>query len=611
MNRPLAPINFATPSVSKTPVPGGGFILKSNTTLNSYPDNICHHLIAWAEKAPERVFLADRFSEDRQWRKVTFSQALTKTRALGQALLDLDVSIEAPLTILSDNSIENGLLQMAAMYVGVPVVPISPAYSLMSQDHAKLKHIFGQVRPKIVFVQDGALFARALNSVVLDPGQVIAARNTPEGALHFDDLLSTLPTDKVEAAFAATGPDTIAKILYTSGSTGLPKGVINPQRMLCANQEMVAQVWPFVEEEPPVIVDWLPWNHTFGGNHNFNMMLRNGGSLYIDDGKPAPGLIEKTIENFKSVSPTMSFNVPRGYEMLIPAFEESEELRNSFFKNLKLIFYAAAALPQNVWKKYEDLSLQTRGELVTMAASWGSTETGPLATAVHFRIDRAGVIGNPVPGTEIKMVPSGSKLEMRVKGPSVTPGYFNDADKTTEAFDDEGFYRIGDAGRLADPDNPAKGIIFDGRTAEDFKLKSGTWVAVGALRVQVISAVPSVIQDAVIAGHDRNRIGLLVFPSEPGIRKLCNNSETPLTDLLKRDEISQALRDGLVQHNRDNPASSTKIHSAILLVAPPSIDANEITDKGYINQRAVLERRADLVERLFNQGEDCLLVDDE
>jgi len=609
MSRPLAPINFATPSVSKTPVPGGGFILKSNTPLNDYPDNICDHLVSWADKAPDRVFLADRFSNDRQWRKVTFKQALDQVRALGQALLELGVTVERPLAILSDNSIENGLLQLAAMYAGVPAVPISPAYSLMSQDHAKLKHIFGQVNPQIVFVQDGALFERALTSVATDPGRIIAARNAPEGALSFDSLLSTSPTDKVETAFAATGPDTVAKILYTSGSTGLPKGVVNPQRMLCANQEMVAQVWPFVEEEPPVIVDWLPWNHTFGGNHNFNMMLRNGGSLYVDDGKPAPGLIDKTIENFKSISPTMSFNVPRGYEMLIPAFENSEELRQSFFKNLKLIFYAAAALPQNIWKKYEELSLQTRGELVTMAASWGSTETGPLATAVHFRIDRAGVIGNPVPGTEIKMVPSGSKLEMRVKGPSVTPGYFNDPAKTEAAFDKDGFYRIGDAGRLADPEEPAKGIVFDGRTAEDFKLTSGTWVAVGALRVQVIATVPSVIQDAVIAGHDRDDIGILVFPNEAGIRKLCSDTETPLPQLIGRVEVQTALKEGLAKHNADHPASSTRIRSALILDEPPSIDANEITDKGYINQRAVLERRADLVERLFNQGKDCLLVD--
>ena len=609
MSRPLAPIHFGTPSVSKTPVPGGGFVLKSNTPLGDYPDNICEHLFAWADMAPARVFLADRFSEDRQWRKVTFLEALEKVRALGQALLNLGASADVPLAILSDNSIENGLLQLASMYAGIPVVPISPAYSLISQDHAKLKHIFSQVRPGIVFVQDGAMFERALASVATDPGRIIAARNVPEGAIRFDDMVSTPPTDQVDAAFSATGPDTVAKILYTSGSTGMPKGVINPQRMLCANQQMVAQVWPFLEEKPPVIVDWLPWNHTFGGNHNFNMMLRNGGSLYIDDGKPAPGLVEKTIENFKSVSPTMSFNVPRGYEMLIPAFEESEELRQSFFKNLQLIFYAAAALPQNVWKKYEDLSLQTRGELVTMTSSWGSTETGPLATAVHFRIDRAGVIGNPVPGTEIKMVPSGSKLEMRVKGPSVTPGYLNDPEKTAEAFDEDGFYRIGDAGKLADPDDPAKGIIFDGRTAEDFKLTSGTWVAVGALRVQIIATVPSVIQDAVIAGHDRDHIGILVFPNEAGIRKLCGDKESPLGSLIDRDEVKQALKEGLAKHNADHPASSTRVQTAIILDEPPSIDANEITDKGYINQRAVLERRAALVERLFNQGEDCLLVD--
>ncbi len=598
------PLHFAPPSITRTDLADGSYVLNSTDKLGDYPDNICHHLQRWAEEAPKRVFLADRLGLNRAWREVTFSEALTRVRALAQRLLDMGASVESPLAILSDNSIENGLLQLAAMYVGIPAVPVSPAYSLISKDHEKLKHIIDLVKPGLVFVQNGEMFANALGAIKTPPDRIIAATNAPAGAQEFENLLNVAVSADVDMRFGQTGPDTLAKILFTSGSTGLPKGVLNTQRMICANQQMAAQVWPFIEEKPPVILDWLPWNHTFGGNHNFNMMLRNGGSLYVDDGKPAPHLIGNTLENLMDVSPTISFNVPRGYEMMLTGLEQSADIRDAFFKNLDMVFYAAAALPQNIWERIETLSLASRGERIAMASSWGATETGPLATSVHFFIDRAGVIGNPVPGTAIKMARDGDKLEMRVKGPSVTPGYFGDPDKTRDAFDADGYYRTGDAGRLADPDDPAKGLIFDGRTAEDFKLSSGTWVAVGALRLGVIVAAPDVIQDAVIAGHDRDRLGILVFPNLAGIKALCPDAaaDTPLGELIARDEVIAALKTGLAAHNAENPANSTAIALALIVTDPASIDANEITDKGYINQRAVLEHRQNDVERLFDQG---------
>ncbi len=607
-----SPAFFAKPSVIKTDLEDGAFILKSTQVLGEYPDNICQHLHRWATEAPVRVFLADRLGKSGVWRKVTFAEALAKVTSLAQALLDMGVSEDSPMVILSDNSIENGLLQLAAMYVGIPVVPVSPAYSLISKDFAKLKHIVALVHPGAIFVQDGDLFAKALAAIAIDSGRVVAATNVPKGAVKLDDLLQVSASATVETRFIETNPDTIAKILFTSGSTGLPKGTLNPQRMICANQQMLAQVWPFIEQKPPVILDWLPWNHTFGGNHNFNMILRNGGSLYVDNGKPVPGLIEKTLDNLHDVSPTISFNVPLGYNMLVSAFEESESLRDAFFKNLDLIFYAAAALPQSVWKRLEALSEASLGVKVPMVSSWGATETGPLATAVHFPIERAGVIGNPVPGTEVKMVPNGSKLELRVKGPSVMVSYLSDPQKTAAAFDQDGFYLTGDAGRLAEASEPSKGVVFDGRTAEDFKLEMGTWVTVGMLRVQIIAVAGDVIQDLVITGHDRRHIGILIFPNEAGMRNLVAHEDKgmPLDQLLSHDKVVTALQIGLARHNQEKPASSTRVSLAMFLREPPSIDANEITDKGYLNQRAVLERRHESVQRLYDGGAGCIQIDE-
>ena len=543
---------------------GGNIYLRSPQKLAPFARCVTEWLVRWSDKAPERTFLAERKGDG--WRKLSYREAYGAVRRISQALLDLGLSAERPVAILSDNGVDHALLALGAMHVGIPVAPISPAYSLMSQDYGKLKHIFELVQPGLVFAADAAKFAPALAAV--------GAKSTSVA-----ELLESNPGSTQEREHARVGPQTVAKILFTSGSTGMPKGVINTHGMLCANQQQLAQAWPFVEDRPPVVVDWLPWNHTFGGNHNFNLLLRNGGTLYVDGGKPLPGLVETTVKNLADVSPTMYFNVPRGYDLLLPYLERDEKLRQSFFRELDVLFYAAASLPQNLWDRLKKLG----GPRLAMLSAWGSTETSPLATSVHFHMERPGVIGLPIPECELKLVPTAGKLEVRVRGPNVMPGYYKRADLTREAFDEEGFYRIGDAVRFADADDPAKGIVFDGRVAEDFKLTSGTWVNVGAVRVKLIAAADPLVQDAVITGHDRDEIGALVFLSAAA---------------KDRSDVRERLSAALAKLAAEG-GSSTHPRRLLVMSEPPLIDANEITDKGYINQRVVLERRAALVEKLY------------
>ena len=602
---------FAPARVDVEQLPGGGFVLRSPLKLESYAANICSYLVDWAEQAPERTFLAER-SVTGDWRSVTYGEALASVRALAQALLAHGVNEDRPVMILSDNSIENGLLQLAAMFTGFPVSPVSPAYSLMSRDFGKLKHVFDLVRPKLVYASNGELFNDALMALDLDGVTLVVKEGVPAGieAVPIDELLATKPTSAIDAAFSRVGPETIAKILFTSGSTGRPKGVINTQRMMCSNQQAITQIWPFITRRPPILVDWLPWNHTFGGNHNFNMILRNGGTLHIDAGKPAPGMFQTTADNLREIAPTIYFNVPRGFQMLAPYLEKDAEFRDHFFSNLDTIFYAAAALPQDLWERFENLSMAALGKKIAMTSAWGLTESAPLATGVHFPIARAGVIGLPVPGTELKMLPSAGKLELRLRGPNITPGYFRRDDLTQEAFDEDGFYRTGDAGKFADPDDPSQGILFDGRVAEDFKLLTGSWVSTGMVRVAAISACTRLIQDAVVTGHDRDDIGLLIIPNVAGITKIAGLSpDASLPDLLGNEKVRQTLRDDLAAHNSRNPASSTRIGRVLLLTEALDIDAGEITDKGYVNQRAVLERRHVLVEQLYSNDAEVILID--
>lgn len=556
----------------------------------------------WAGVAPGRLFLAER-DRGGNWSYLRYGEARRRVVAIATWLLGQDLSPERPVAILSDNSIEHALLMLAAMHIGVPACAISPGYSLMSKDFAKLKGNIALLRPGVIYADPVERYAPALAAVGgLHDAVVVAGGNSApvDGTAAFATLEADADEAAVMAAFARVTPDTIGKFLFTSGSVGAPKAVINTQRMMCSNQLAKEQMWPFLAGEPPVLVEWLPWSHTFGSNHNLNMVLRWGGALYIDDGKPTPALLERTVKNLKEVSPTMYFNVPRAYDMLVPLLREDAALRESFFRRLKFLFYAGAALPHHLWSALEDLSEATTGKKVMIVSSWGSTETAPMATDCHFDAIRSGVIGVPVPGTTLKLVPAADKLEVRVKGPNVFPGYWKQPDITASAFDEEGFYMIGDAVEFVDPARPELGLLFDGRIGEDFKLLTGTWVHVGSLRVAGLDALKPIAQDIVVTGHDRDEIGFLIFPNIPECRRLCPGlpPDASLVDVLMNPDIRNRVRQGMALLRSSGGGTSTYPSRALLMAEPPSVEAGEITDKGYINQRITLARRADLVEFL-------------
>jgi feruloyl-CoA synthase len=608
---PFNSLRYASAAVTVERRDGGEILLRSAHALPPYPRCNGEWLEHWAAAAPGRTFMAERAGAG--WRRASYAQTLAAIRSLGAALLARGLSRGRPVVVLSDNSVDHGLLSYACQYVGIPVAPLSQAYSLLSKDHEKLKAIFRLLEPGLVYVADEARFAPTIASlsghdfelVSSDPG----ARATP-----FARLLETPVDAAVDAAARAVGPDTIAKFLFTSGSTGEPKAVINTQRMITSNQESWRVLWPFLADEPPVLVDWMPWNHTFGGNADCNIILSNGGTMYIDEGKPAPGLVEKTVANLREIAPTMYLNVPRGFDMLLPFLESDAALRRNFFSRLKLIFYAGAALPLSLWARLEKLGLEETGHRVRMVSAWGSTETAPMATCVHYDIEKAGVIGNPAPGSALKLVPVGEsegrrKYEIRVKGPNVTPGYWKRDDLTRAAFDDEGFYRIGDAVRFADENDPARGIEFAGRVAEEFKLMSGTWVHTGALRVKAIAALAPVVQDIVVTGHDREYIGFLIFPNPVACRQVAGlAADAPFGQAIASPAVRAVVEKGMRALKADGGGSSTFAERALMMEEPPHTDAGEITDKGYINQRAVLARRAPLVGRLHADAPDPGIV---
>ncbi len=602
--KPVSDLELLPPAVEIEERADGSRILRSPVPLGPYPPTLSERLFHWVQTTPKRVFLGERCTDG--WRKVSYGAAGSTILALAAGLLRRGLSAERPLAILSDNSVDSGLLMLAAMHVGVPVAMISPAYSLLLGDLGKLRAIGSKIRPALVYADDGQRYARALEVFAGLGGESLVGS---EGLASLCLAPAAEFSARVQVRHAQTGPDTVAKILFTSGSTGKPKGVINTQRMLCANQRAIAQLWPFLESTPPVLVDWLPWNHTFGGNHNFNMVVFHGGTLWIDGGKPAPGLFERTLQNLREHSPTLYFNVPRGFDSLLPALEADRALRERFFADLQVVFYAAAALPQSLWARLERLSERVCGRRIFMASAWGATETAPLCTQVHYPIPHAGVIGLPAPGAELKLVPVADKLEARVRAPWVTPGYIDEPELTAAAFDEEGFYRTGDALRLADPAAPERGLVFAGRIAEDFKLTSGTWVHVGSLRLAVIEASAPVVQDAVITGDGRAGLGALIFPSLAGAREITDNAEASLDELCRSPLVREHLRAGLVEHNARNPQNSRRIDRALLQAEPPQLRAGEITDKGYINQRAVGERRAGEVERLYSEDPAVIVVD--
>ncbi len=611
---------FAIPRVSAESRPDGTLVLRSPVALQAADRCVGDWLVHWAARAPDRVFIADRDAAG-AWRRVTYTQALAQVERIAACLLELGLSEQRPLAVLSDNSVEHALMMLGAMHAGVPCASVSQAYSLMSADHAKLKSIIGQLTPGLLYAARSQPFAAALSAlagthdarIVVGSGDPATRDDQAAGAgawssdafISFESLIALRDVSAARAAFAAVTPQTIAKLLFTSGSTGQPKGVINTHRMLCTNQQAKAQLWPFLSDTPPVIVDWLPWSHTFGGNHNFNLVLRHGGTLYIDGGRPVPGLFETSIGNLKDQPPTLYFNVPRGFELLVAALRQDAQLREAFFSRLQVAFYAAAALPQHLWDALNEMAIATLGEPVPLVSAWGSTETSPLATDCHFQAPRSGVIGVPIPGTELKLVPNGDKREIRVRGPNIMPGYWRNPELSAKAFDEEGFYLIGDAVRLADPADPARGLVFDGRVAEDFKLSSGTWVNVGGLRLRAVETMAPVAQDVVVCGHDRGDIRLLVFVNMAAARQLAGlPADTAPDQVIQAPAVRDRVAAGLAALRAAGGGSSSYAVAALLMTEPPGIDAGEITDKAYVNQRAVLTRRAALVHRLYDQPAD-------
>ncbi|MCW3476213.1 feruloyl-CoA synthase [Limobrevibacterium gyesilva] len=596
MPTPTRPVHLGSLDATFVRGADGSILVRPTRGLRAYPARLTERLEHWARVAPDRVFMACR-EHGGDWRRVTYAQALRHVRALGQALLDRKLSEDRPVAILSGNDLEHALLGLAAMHVGVPYAPISTAYSLVSTDSSKLRHILGLLTPGLVFAADGAAYGRAIRAAVPDDVElaVTAHPTNDRPATAFAELLATVPTAAVEEAAAKVGPDSIGKFLFTSGSTGLPKGVVNTQRMLCSNQAMLLEAFPMLEEEPPVIVDWLPWNHTFGGNHNVGLVLYNGGTMYIDDGKPVPSGIAETIRNLREIAPTVYFNVPKGYEELVRYLDREPALRQTFFSRVKMLFYAGAGLAQHVWDELERLAVETTGERIVMMTGLGATETAPFAIVTRPDCTGSGIVGLPAPGVELKLQPNGGKLEARLRGPNIMPGYWRMEALSREAFDADGFYKIGDALAFVDAGDWQKGFRFDGRISEDFKLATGTWVSVGPMRAKLVQRLAPWVRDAVICGHDAGYVAILMLPDAAACAALCPDAEAPLEHALVQAKIRALLR----ELARESTGSSTRVVRAAFLREPPSIDAGEITDKGSINQRAVIARRAGLVQTLY------------
>ena len=594
---PVRPVRLGPRDVVSERRPDGTIVLKSPHPLAPYPAKLTERLEHWATAVPERTYLAQRDAAG-GWRKISYGETLAIVRRIGAALLRRELSPERPVVILSGNDIEHALLGLAAIYVGIPYVPVSPAYALISNDFGKLGYIFDLLTPGLVFAADGGAYGRAIEAAVPADVEVVVGRNAlaSRPTTPFASLLAPAATAAADAAHAAVGPDTIAKILFTSGSTGTPKAVINTQRMWCSNQAMILSQLAFFADEPPVIVDWSPWHHTAGGNHNFGFVLYNGGTFYIDEGKPAPGLIETTVQNLREIATNWYFTVPKGYEALLPYLRADARLRETFFSRLKVLWFAGAALSQSLFDEMQELALATCGERIMFLTGLGSTESAPMAIARMWQSKDSTNMGVPVPGVELKLVACGGKLEARLRGPNITPGYWRQGELTAQAFDEDGFYKLGDALKFEDPADPRAGLLFDGRIAEDFKLATGTWVNVGPLRARLLAQLEPYARDVVIAGGDRNEIGALIFPNLDACRRLAADAAT---DVTADARVRAELRARLHAFARTSTGSSNRVGRAILMAEPPSLDAGEMTDKGSINQRAVLDRRAELVAELY------------
>ncbi len=588
MSKPTRDVKLGRAEMRFTHRADGTILVESPQPVGPYPARLTERLVHWAGTAPERVFMAQRDAQD-EWRTLRYGETLAKVRAIGQFLLDRDLSAERPVVILSGNDLEHALLGLACLHVGVPYAPVSVPYSTVSTDFERLRQIVTLLQPGLVFAADATLFGRAIEAVVAEDVEIVLTQGALPVRRHtpFADLLATPATEAVEVAFDRVGPDSVGKFLFTSGSTGLPKGVINTQRMLCSNQQMILESLAFMADTPPVILDWLPWNHTFGGNHNVGLVLYNGGSMYLDDGAPTAAGMARSVRNLREIAPTVFFNVPKGYEELVAYLRREPALRERFFSRLDLLFYSSAGLAQHVWDELDDLAIDTTGARVVMLTGLGATETAPFALVCRPEVTGSGIVGLPVPGVALKLVPDGDRLEARVRGPNITPGYWRNPAQTAAAFDEEGFYKFGDALKFVDPDDPDKGFRFDGRISENFKLATGTWVQVGALRARAVAAFAPFARDVVVAGHDQDYVSVLVVPDPPACEGLSGAA------------LRERLHPLLSAFAATGTGSASRVVRAALLEAKLSIDRGEITDKGSLNQRAVLKSQADLVADLY------------
>jgi feruloyl-CoA synthase len=575
----------------------GTLLLRPRTELGKYPARLTDTLEYWARTAPDRVLIARRSAQG-DWIKVSYRDGLARVQRIAAGLQARNLSAERPIVVLSGNSIEHFILGLAAMWAGVPYCPVSPAYSQVSQDLGRLRYVMDLLTPGLIAAFDTGAFERAL-AAVPDEAEIVGDAQIPGRPLTTLAALEAAPSSALQEAHARVGHDTIARFLLTSGSTGQPKAVITTHRMICSNACTLRQALPFLVDEPPVLVDWLPWNHTFGGSHNIGLVLFNGGSLYIDDGKPMPASFAVTLRNLREISPTVYFNVPKGFELLAHHLEEDGHLRSSFFASLRANFFAGASLAQHTWDALDAASLRERGSKTPMLSGLGATETGPSVTFTTPAMGRSGVIGLPAAGNLVKLVPVEDKLEIRVRGPGVTPGYWREPQLSEAAFDEEGYYRMGDAVRLLDENDPTRGLAFDGRIAEDFKLANGTWVSVGPLRAALIATLSPIAQDVIIAGLDRDYVTALIVPDLKACAQFLQEEKIGYATAAAHEQITAWTRLRLQQHAQLNGAVTRRISRAMLLPTAPSLDAGEITDKGSINQRAVLSCRSELVDALY------------
>ncbi len=600
---PFRPFSRPSPDISASRDPDGSWIIRSNTDLGNYEANIGAYWRAAAERFPDRAFLVE-CSQGDTWPELSYRTAREQADRISSYLLSRGYGPEKSVMILSANSFAHATLMMGAVQAGITVTQLSPSYSLVGNDFAKLKYAVELTEPGLIFAEDGDVYGAALDALDLTGKDIVTVTGRDHGGVRFGALLENLDSAAVEAAFNAVTGDHHAKILFTSGSTGMPKAVPNTQRMLCSAQktlELIAEA-PDPVNDPTRVLDWLPWHHTYGGNVNFFAIARVCGTLFMDDGKPTPGLFSRTIENLKVISPSRFSTVPAAYSYLADQMEADEELGHAFFKNLRICQYGGAALSQEMFERMQHLAIKYTGMRIPFGTGWGATETTGTGTAVHWNSDRVGLIGVPTPGITVKILPAGEKLEIRIKGPNVHAGYFKRPDLTEQYFDEEGYYCIGDAVKWVDPDHPEKGMIFDGRVAEDFKLANGTWVSTGSLRLSLIDALDPLARDVVIAGHDRDEIGILILLTEAMQKKYAEQTAALSADgkRIVAPPLIESVQEKLSRYNQDNASPSRRVGRALILAEPLSVDKNEITDKQYINQGAVLSNRADLVALLFS-----------